>query len=84
MVEETKKTRTYNLGFVQDFGSIGFTVEVEASSLEEAIELASDPENQPEWLNEAVSKAADLNIEADGCYFLDDETEYDEGEEEEV
>lgn len=78
MEETTKQTKTYDLEFVQDFGSVTFNVEVEASSLQEAIELASDPENQPEWLLEVVSKASDLGIDADGCYFIGDDTEEEE------
>ena len=83
MEETPKQTRTYTLSFIQDFGSLAFDVEVEATSLQEAIELGREPENQPAWLLEAVSKASDLDIEADGCYFNGDETEYPEGEEEE-
>jgi hypothetical protein len=82
MEETAKQTRTYDLSFVQDFGSLPFSVEVKASSLEEAIELARDPENQPAWLLEAVSQASDLDIEADGCYYIGDD-DY-EGEEEEA
>ena len=83
MEETPKQTKTYDLSFIQDFGSIAFNVEVEATSLAEAIELAREPENQPEWLLEVVSKASDLGIDADGCFFNGDETEYPEGEEEE-
>jgi len=79
-----KPKRTYTLSFTQDFGSVCFDVVIEANSLNEAIELASDPENQPAWLLDLCEKANDLGIEPDRCIFMDDLTDYPTGEQEEV
>ena len=84
MEETPKPKRTYTLAFTQDFGSVCFDVVIEANSLTEAIELASDPENQPEWLLDICEKANDLGIEPDRCIFMDDLTDYPTGEQEEV
>ena len=72
MSDTNTQTRTYTLNYAQDFGSIGYSVEVEASSLSDAISIyENDPDQyDPEWLKSKVANAEDIGIEPDGVAFL--------------
>ena len=74
-MSETTQTKTFTLSYAQDFGSIGYSVEVEASSLSDAISIyENDPDRyDPDWLKDRVAKALDIGIEPDGVAFLSSE-----------
>jgi|688.fasta_scaffold439519_2 hypothetical protein len=82
------KRKTYSLTLIQDFECLQYDVEIQATSLDEAMELATKPENRPDWVKEVISKAEDLGIIEDRCEVwqfctLVDGEEVDEDESEE-
>ncbi len=71
-MSETTQTKKFTLSYAQDFGSIGYSVEVEASSLSDAISIYEDDPDRydPDWLKDRVAQAVDIGIEPDGVAFL--------------
>jgi methenyltetrahydromethanopterin cyclohydrolase len=80
---ETQK-KTFNLEFTQDFGSISYSVRVEAETVEEAVSKYHDNMElyDPTWVKKAVETASSVGIDADGLpvyegeeddYYEDDE-----------
>jgi hypothetical protein len=61
-MKEAKKT--YNFTIIQDFEYLRYDVNIQADNLDEAWVLAKKPENRPDWVKEAITKASELGIEA--------------------
>jgi hypothetical protein len=79
MSETNTQTKTFTLNYAQDFGSIGYSVKVEANSLSDAISIYEDDPDRydPDWLKDKMAQAEDIGIESDGVVFLSS----DEGDE---
>jgi hypothetical protein len=61
------KTKTYSLTLIQDFECLQYDVDIKATSLDEAMELATKPENRPDWVKEVIANAEELGIIEDRC-----------------
>jgi len=75
--------KKFKLNFTQDFGSISYSVLVEAESVDEAVSKYHDNMEQyePAWVTKAVETASSVGIDADGLPVFDSED--DDGEEDE-
>jgi hypothetical protein len=78
------KTKIYRLTLIQDFECLQYDVDIKATSLDEAMELATKPENRPDWVKEVISKAEELGIIEDRCEVWQFRTEVEEEDEEET
>ena len=78
MEETTKPLKNYTIEFTQDFGSVSYSVNVKASSFDEAVDLASEEENEPSWIKKLRQKAKDLGIDPDGSFCMSDAEDFDE------
>ena len=65
--------KKFTLNFTQDFGSISYSVCVEAESVEKAVSKYHDNMEQydPAWVMNAIDTASSVGIDADGLPVFD-------------
>jgi len=69
--------KKFKLNFTQDFGSISYSVCVEAETVEEAVSKYHDNMEQydPAWVLNAIDTASSVGIADDGLPVFDEEDE---------